>query len=307
MPRTLKTVVRGLQRRWRNRSKAPSRPSGDPASFGTLIDRRAAWLHAHFPEPVVRYQTDIFTKASQKALATRLGALTATTYTMDVSLDEAIEYVAEHRLERCVIKPVLSLNGIGCRLLVADGAHYRDLVSGQTAPLAVHRRQLRRAYAPLERADAWLVEELMLPFDGQMRRIDDVKFFCFGGRVELISHIRRVGRKKYRHRFTRDWEPVVTCAEDNLPETNAVPINGGRLVALAERLSSRLLYPFIRVDLYDTTRGIVLGEFTPGPGGRHRFNADWNERLVKRWHEAAETLLTGVRDGTVQMLGPTEP
>ncbi len=59
----------------------------------------------------------------------------------------------------------------------------------------------------------------------------------------------------------------------------------------------------IRIDLYDTTRGIVLGEFTPGPSRRDVCNAKWDARLTKRWFEAVAEIEAGVRSGRVVPLG----
>ena len=72
--------------------------------------------------------------------------------------------------------------------------------------------------------------------------------------------------------------------------------------ACAEAAASQTCYPFLRVDLYDTSRGIVFGEFTPGPGPRSGFNAEWEARLAKRWLEAAKTRENGLHSGAIKPL-----
>ena len=135
--------------------------------------------------------------------------------------------------------------------------------------------------------------------------IGDYKMYCIGGKVELIFYKRPlVGKQKYRrHWYTKDWDHVTPGQKVHPPRTFA-PINGARLIEFAGAASSRLCYPFIRLDLYDTDRGIVLGEFTPGPGGAYSFNVEWNPYLVRRYHEAATAIAEGIRTGRIVPLGP---
>lgn len=286
-------------------ARGVERQHGDPTSFGTVIDERLAWLHAHVPPEIARFQADIYTKNGQRQLGKRLGLPMPEVYVTNVPLAEAFAYAAEHGLEGFVVKPISSHNAIGCRALVARGRSYLDMRSGQQRSLAGHARAMAHAYARLGRPDAWLVEELLLPADGTLRAVDDYKFYCLGARVELIlaTHPRRRGtREKQFH--DRAWQPVNVGFDDRTRFSFAAPVNGRQLVEFAESAASRLAYPFMRIDAYDTTRGIVLGEFTPGPGRRHRFNAHWNDHLLRRWHEAEVELLEGIRSGVITLLGP---
>ena len=303
LPRVLRGAWRALRRRALGAAR-PERHRGDPSLFGTLVDEREAWLHAHLPPDVARYQCDIITKACQKEMAKRLDLPVARPYLTGVHLDDALAYVEERALEQVVVKPNLSRSGIGCKALVARDDGYLDLRSGRQGSLAAHRRDMLRAYEPLGRDDAWLVEELLLPVDGALRAIDDFKLYCFGGRVELIVHKRAVDGGSDNSIYTRDWRPVNVGMDDRDTLVSQAPLNGQRLVDFAERASGQLFYPFIRVDVYDTSRGIVLGEFTPGPGRRYRLNEEWNAIFVQRWHEAAEALLEGLRSGAIRPLGP---
>ena len=308
MAPTLPRVVRGAWRALRRRTLGTPRSArrrGDPSLFGTLVDEREAWLHAHLPPEVARYQCDIMTKARQKEMATRLALPVARSYLTDACLDEALAAVEDRALEQVVVKPNLSHSGIGCKALVARHGGYLDLQSGRHGSLASHRRDMLRAYEPLGRDDAWIVEELLLPADGALRTIDDFKLYCFGGRVELIVHKRAVDGGSDNSIYTRDWRPVNVGMNDRDTLVYQAPLTGQRLVEFAERASGQLFYPFIRVDLYDSSRGIVLGEFTPGPGRRYRLNEEWNAIFVQRWHEAAEALLEGLRSGAITPLGPT--
>ena len=92
------------------------------------------------------------------------------------------------------------------------------------------------------------------------------------------------------------------------PKVPAAPLSDRRqeLLATAEAAASALCYPFIRIDLYDTSRGVVLGEFTPGPGRRYAFLPDWDVRLSRRWREAAAALEEGIGSGRIRPLMPLD-
>jgi hypothetical protein len=295
---------RSRERRSVRRGNRPAAPVAADASFGALVDGRERWLFATLPPAAAELHWDIFAKDSQKRLARRLGLEVAHGFASGVTLDAAFDRVEELGLDRFVIKPVSSYGGIACRSLIRERHRFRDLRTARRWRLGPLQRELRR-HLPRGRADAWIVEELLLPVDGELRPIEDYKLYCFGGTVELILHKRAArGRKGYQAQFhTRDWTPVNVGLEDHDDPVAVAPIGGARIVETGERIASRLCYPFIRIDLYDTSRGVVLGEFTPGPGRAYGFNPTWNARLVRRWHEAAAEIEDGVRTGRIRPLG----
>ena len=293
--------------RSRRRGNRPATPDAAAASFGALVDDRKRWLFATLPPAAAELHWDIFTKDSQKRLARRLGLEVARDFATGVTLDAAFDRIEELRLDRFVIKPTSSFGARACRSLVRDGDRFRDLHTGRRWKPGRLERVLRREHGR-RRPDAWIVEELLLPVDGALRPIEDYKLYCFGATVELILHKRALPRPKtYRAQFhDRDWAPVNVGLEDHDDPVVAVPIHGKQVVETGERIASQLCYPFIRIDLYDTLRGIVLGEFTPGPGRAYGFNPTWNARLVKRWHEAAAEIEEGIRAGKISPLGVEE-
>lgn len=298
---------RARERRSVRRGNRPATPEAADASFGALIDDRRRWLFATLPRTAAEVHWDIFTKNSQKRLARRLGLEVAHDFASVVTIDAAFERIEELHLDRFVIKPNSAANARACRSLVRDGDRFRDLRTGRRWRPGPLKRVLRRENGR-ESADAWIVEELLLPVDGGLRPIEDYKLYCFGGRVELILHKRALPRPKaYRAQFhDREWSPVNVGLEDHDDPIAAAPIHGKRIVETGERIASQLCYPFIRLDLYDTSRGIVLGEFTPGPGRRYGFNPTWNARLVQRWNEAAAEIEEGIRTGRITPLGAEE-
>lgn len=296
----------GHERQLAAREARQAARAAGAGSFGHRIDALESWLFANLPEPAARYHWDVFAKASQKRLAQRLGLSVPRTYGDGVTLDDA--FVTAEGLDAFAVKPNSSHNGIAFRGLVREGRYLRDVVRGTLRrPIGV-REALRREYAPLRRPDEWVLEELLRPPDGSPRPVADHKFYCFAGRAELIyQRTFAGGREPYRRQFfTRDWAPVNVGLNDHEVPVATAPAEAAALLAVAEGAASALAYPFLRVDLYASSRGVVFGEFTPGIGRRHLFNDEWNARLLARWDEAAAEVLDRVRSGTLCPLSPLE-
>ncbi len=68
-------------------------------------------------------------------------------------------------------------------------------------------------------------------------------------------------------------------------------------VAVARHLSRAVALPFIRVDVYDTVDGPVLGELTRAPGGPQRYRRDHDMAMGRAWDEARWRLDLDVIDG----------
>src|SRR5690554_2588461 len=82
------------------------------------------------------------------------------------------------------------------------------------------------------------------------------------------------------------------------------PAAADALVSEAERATRQIPLPFMRIDLYDSHRGVDLGEFTPGPGGLRQFNDEWQARFIRLYREAAAELEAGLRTGAIAPLMP---
>jgi len=131
-----------------------------------------------------------------------------------------------------------------------------------------------------------VVEELLQPAAGP--ELLDYRLYTFDGHVRAIN----VGAPSYRrdhvNAFYRpDWSlfPLTRYSEAlpaTLPERPALL---PEMLAAAERLGRGL--DFIRIDMYQTTLGVVLGEMTvyPENGGRHTPTAcqTFNHWLGKQW------------------------
>ena len=308
-----KSVARNVRTRWRlswargARAKSGSRP----AAFAALVAARREWLFQHLPEQSAHFIYDLHGKDKQKRMASRLGLSVAAEYLEDATLDDALAFIETLPHDHFVLKPNSGRSGSGVFCLRREAGAYRDLKSGKLRTAAQLKQLAGESYGKLGRADSWLVEELLLAPGSSAQATGDFKFFCFGGRAELILQkgVTR-GRGKRRHviRFyDRDGVPVDTgLRPDMVSDRLVLPPSSGALLAEAERASALLTIPFIRIDLYETHRGVVLGELTPGPGGLRSLNEEWDERLARRWRASAEALERGLREGAIQPLMPED-
>lgn len=94
----------------------------------------------------------------------------------------------------------------------------------------------------------------------------DYKFYCFSGRVEILTlHFDRFEEQKIRT-FDRNFEPhEFRYAFKQYNGECQCPPNFESMVQLAECLAEG--FDFIRVDLYSQENRIYFGELTPYPGG----------------------------------------
>ena len=111
-----------------------------------------------------------------------------------------------------------------------------------------------------------LIEEYLENEDGDL---DDYKFRCFNGRVELISFVSNRYHGIKMDWFDRNWNPLPITLDGNPHSEKPIsrPDNLDEMIGIAEALASG--FPHVRVDLYRLNNGrIYFGEmtFTPSSG-----------------------------------------
>lgn len=114
--------------------------------------------------------------------------------------------------------------------------------------------------------------------------VPDWKLWTFGGRVELVQVDLARSSNHIQIVYDRDFNRI----EHELffktgPEEIAKPDSFDTMIAVAEGICRSL--DFARVDLYDTPRGIVVGEVTLCPFGANQAvrSSEMNERLSAAW------------------------
>jgi hypothetical protein len=110
------------------------------------------------------------------------------------------------------------------------------------------------------------VEELLVPRTGTT--LKDYRLYTFYGVVKAINVGAAIYRRTHENAFfDAEWNeiPLTVYREkrpDPLPEK---PAGLGEMIEAARRLGENL--DFSRIDLYDTTHGVVLGEMSSYPSG----------------------------------------
>lgn len=164
------------------------------------------------------------------------------------------------------------------------------------------RLELNSKLTPQDRIQPpYFVEEMLYGLDGDPIPVD-VKVYAFYGKVGHVM-LRRVrvegGRTITRFRYlTPDGTDLGAVSMQRVvDETIPVPASLDEIVAAAEKLSRAARLPFVRVDLYETTTGIVFGEFTPVPGGTQQYLTEHDRLLGELWEDAQTRLDADVAAG----------
>ncbi len=145
------------------------------------------------------------------------------------------------------------------------------------------------AYKPIPRRV--FVEKPLV--DRTADELQDYRFYVFAGKVRAANlgspTLRQRGQAATWYADGRPW--VLTRGQQTMVEC-PVPSTWEDLKRTAETLAAGL--DFVRVDLYDTSGGIVLGEMTfyPEAGGRNTPTACpvFNQWMGDCWREAWQEL-----------------
>lgn len=178
---------------------------------------------------------------------------------------------------------VLPLRASGVdRWTTVDGAETftADQVRERFADLLSRKKVMRPFFA----------EELLVqPDAGPIP--DDIKVYACYGEVQQVL-VRRVtehglGGQHVRRYLGPEGEDLGEVVK-GVPVDASVPVPRRlpEIVAVAEHLSRAMGVPFVRVDVYDTEQGIVLGEITRAPGGDQRIRPDHDARMGRAWERA---------------------
>ncbi len=129
-----------------------------------------------------------------------------------------------------------------------------------------------------------LIEELM--FDDQGNLPSDFKFFMANGECIFIQvdTSRFDGHK--RDLYTRSWVKIPGAY--HFPQSgNTIPkpIHLEEMISVAKALAAEV--DFVRVDLYETNKGVKFGELTNYPGGGiEKFSPkSVDDALGSTWHQ----------------------
>lgn len=202
-----------------------------------------------------------------------------------VALSEVCQRVGA---DPVVIKPVGAHSGQGVVAITSlDVGKFRDLISGGVFSLRDLRDHLQGEMKRYRFSDAWVMEELLLTADDAIP--PDVKVYAFRGRAGCI--LARSGSLPRKYRWFGPDLAAVSVGKDWYQIDRSLQPPSAKTLEIALGLSATLPVPFVRVDVYETKRGVVFGELTPYPGNYESFNSKWDQRLGALYEEAETELL----------------
>ena len=267
-------------------------------SFAACLDRAVRadlYAHASGREPLRWRLRD---RVRLAGWLERNGYRTAEIMASGFPLEELPDRV--QGLERFVVKPTDAHSSLGVMALVREGGDfsYVCVETGARHDIADLLDLLAQPMQAFSFPDRWQIEELLLPPGGAPGALGDFKFYAFHGQAPLVLQAAGRGEHRRYRWFDQDWTPVRTGKyEDSLDDGLALPGDPDALMEVASRLSAALPVPFCRVDLYETSSGVAVGELTPEPGEYHVFDAPIDLYLGACFEQVAARLSYPSRDG----------
>src|SRR5690625_1769250 len=143
-------------------------------------------------------------------------------------------------------------------------------------------------------ADAWIVEQLVYEDRTERQPARDIKFYSLYGTVGLIFELVRDPEIRQCW-WTVSGERIGTGKyEESL--FHGLGVNSEEL-AMAEKISSEVPVPFLRIDFLRGENGLVFGEFTPKPGNYDEFDQQTDQLLGDYFLDAEARLIDDLLQG----------
>lgn len=142
-----------------------------------------------------------------------------------------------------------------------------------------------------------LVEEKIVS-SGQGADIPfDYKVYCFYDKPLMVQQFDRNDHRTQAAFFDGDFFPLDLSGriESNWDHyqlgTPVVPEGAREMLKIAAEVTTKLNTPFMRVDMFASDRGPVIGELTPAPGGAYygktyTFTEKYDAELGEEWSAA---------------------
>ncbi|GAA1857410.1 hypothetical protein GCM10009751_13460 [Myceligenerans crystallogenes] len=192
--------------------------------------------------------------------------------------------------ERFVVKSAGGASSHGVLPLAREGGAFRvistDTVLDEAGVVEyfARKREQGKARGP------FFAEEFLVGVTGN-EILEDIKIYAFYGEIGHIL-LRSVGSHgdpgsvRYRYVDEHGDDLGAVSKQNAVDPTIPVPECLPEMVERARDLSVAARIPFLRVDLYETDRGVVFGEFTPRPGGMQEYVGSHDKHLGALWERA---------------------
>lgn len=126
--------------------------------------------------------------------------------------------------------------------------------------------------------------------NGEDEELMDYKFYCFNGSARFVQIIADRSTKETIDFYDRDWGHQPFCGLNpkavNAEKKHKAPSNYKEMFELADRLSTAINTPFVRIDLYNVNGRIYFGEITffPSSGIGCIRPKEWDLKLGQMLH-----------------------
>lgn len=203
-----------------------------------------------------------------------------------------------------VLKPNLmsSSNGVMVLRVLPDGKYF-DSLSGETVTFEtiVERQAALFEKTKYKKSYRVFAEELILDAKDPTMIPLDYKIYCFYDKPVLIQQIDRNVKPTSTAFFSGDFAPLdlESTIESRWKHYQLgapkIPATARQMLLIAGNLTKKIKTPFMRVDMYNSTRGPLVGELTPAPGGPYhgtlyKFTEAYDLELGHQWEEAIERI-----------------
>ncbi|EXF24443.1 hypothetical protein BG28_05340 [Nesterenkonia sp. AN1] len=249
--------------------------------------------HASGPLAQVSY------KLRSYALADSLGIATPEIYRVWHSLED-IDF-SDLTVQRFVLKADRGHSGMAVIPLTRTGTGWQTLTGKEQL---TESRPSERMLTRLEQGGGPYFAEEFLESASNATIPEDIKVYTAYGQVLHVlvmstEGVQVMNRKTFKRKYFGpdggDLGPILPGA--NYGPDIPVPVGWNGLLEAAEKMSIAAGIPFVRVDLYATSRGPVLGELTPAPGGKQTYSLDHDAQLGAAWNNAEVRLHRDIARG----------
>lgn len=226
------------------------------------------------------------------------GILTPELYATNTKLENLS---LPENVNNIVLKPLSSHSSFGVFLLKKTREnHFHNLIDNSEKDFSEILLEAKRIMDDKKFPNNWMLEELLEPLEG-VSSVDDWKFYTFYGKCPLILQKHRTEEGKIEYQwYDQDWNVVTNTGRyrDAINKDLTPPKMAKELYELAINTSKLIPAKFMRIDLFETTKGPVLGEFTPFPGGFSMFYEYYNKLLGEYWLDSESRLHWDYKTGT---------
>lgn len=206
--------------------------------------------------------------------------------------------------ELFVLKPNLMSSSKGVMVLKALGeGKYFDSLNERVISRADIVAEQARLFDQTKFKKSYRVfaEEIVLDAKDPARIPFDYKIYCFYDKPMLVQQLDRnvkptstafldgrFGELDLQSTIFSSWKHYQLGSTE-------LPATSDQMLSIAARLTRAIKTPFMRVDMYNSTRGPLVGELTPAPGGPYhgtlyKFTEEYDNVLGREWVRALERI-----------------